>query len=139
VPDLAIGSFNVRVESSLAQQSIEQLFGQAVAAASVDGIAAMVQWTSARPPKARGAALDDLLTDVLGAAAALGRPLGAEDTGGSCDGNDLAAGGLVNVDSLGICGGGIHSPDEFALLDSLPHRAALVVEIIERRLTRPAP
>ena len=139
VPDLAIGSFNVRVESKLAQQSIEKLFGQAVAAASVDGIVALVQWTSARPPKQRSVALDDLLTDVLAAAEALGRPLGVEDTGGSCDGNDLAAGGLVNVDSLGICGGGIHSPDEFALLDSLPHRAALVVEIIERRLARPAP
>ncbi len=134
VPDLAIGSFNVRVESVAAHRSIEQAFSDAVTAASVDGIEALVQWTSARPPKERTETLEELLDDVVAAAASLGHPLVAEDTGGSCDGNDLAAAGLVNVDSLGVCGGGIHSPDEFALVESIPQRAALVVELIERRI-----
>lgn len=132
VPDLAVGSFNVRVDSAGAHRMIEAAFDDAVTEATADGIQAMVQWTSARPPKERSAELDALLAEVVAAAEALGHPFQAEDTGGSCDGNDLAAAGLVNVDSLGICGGGIHSPDEFALLESLPRRAALVVEIIER-------
>lgn len=132
VPDLAVGSFNVRVDSTGAHRAIETAFDDAVTEATTDGIQAMVHWTSARPPKERSAELDELLAEVVAAADALGHPFQAEDTGGSCDGNDLAAAGLVNVDSLGICGGGIHSPDEFALLESLPRRAALVVEIIER-------
>ena len=132
VPDLAVGSFNVRVDSAAAHQTIETAFAAAVTEATSDGIEAMVHWTSARPSKERSAALDELLAEVVAAAEALGQSVLAEDTGGSCDGNDLAAAGLVNVESLGICGGGIHSPDEFALLESLPRRAALVVEIIDR-------
>ena len=59
-----------------------------------------------------------------------------EDTGGCCDGNDLAAAGLVNVDSLGIAGGGIHSAEEFADVDSIPGRAAMVAEVLHRELKR---
>jgi glutamate carboxypeptidase len=135
VPDLAIGSFNVRVESAADHRWIERVFAEVVQAASTDGVEAAVHWTSARPPKERNRALDALLADVIGAGSALGQTIAGEDTGGSCDGNDLAAAGLVNIDSLGIGGGAIHSPDEFALLDTLPGRSALVVEVLRRRLT----
>jgi len=46
-------------------------------------------------------------------------------TGGCCDGNNLAAAGLPNIDTLGVRGGQIHSVDEFVIVDSLAERARL--------------
>ncbi|WP_233346961.1 peptidase dimerization domain-containing protein [Hyphobacterium sp. CCMP332] len=42
-----------------------------------------------------------------------------------CEGNNLWAAGCPNVDTLGVCGGDIHSHDEIVLLDSLTERAKL--------------
>jgi glutamate carboxypeptidase len=42
-----------------------------------------------------------------------------------CDGNRLAAAGLTNVDTMGVRGGDIHSPNEYLLIDSLTERAKL--------------
>lgn len=85
-----------------------------------------------RPPKLLD---DDLrhLLDHLGAAAAeLGVDVDTVDTGGCCDGNDLAAAGLPNIDSLGVRGGGIHSEAEFACIDSIPERAGLIAGLLTR-------
>ena len=68
--------------------------------------------------------------------AELGQQIAWKATGGCCDGNDLAAFGLTNVDSLGIFGGGIHSPNEFAHVDSVPPRAAAVAEVLRRAAER---
>jgi glutamate carboxypeptidase len=54
------------------------------------------------------------------------------DSGGTCDGNRLAAAGLPNLDSLGPRGGNLHSPDEFLLLDSLTERAKLSAILLTR-------
>lgn len=55
----------------------------------------------------------------------LGLYLDWKDSGGCCDGNNLAQHGLPVLDTLGVRGGNIHSPEEYILLDSLPERAAL--------------
>ena len=46
-------------------------------------------------------------------------------TGGCCDGNNLAAAGLPNIDTLGVRGGHIHTDKEYVLLDSFTERAKL--------------
>ena len=48
-----------------------------------------------------------------------------QDSGGCCDGNNLAQHGLAVLDTLGVRGGKIHTVDEFILLDSLAERARL--------------
>lgn len=48
-----------------------------------------------------------------------------QDSGGCCDGNNLAHHGLPVLDTLGVRGGNIHSPEEYILLDSLAERAVL--------------
>lgn len=59
-------------------------------------------------------------------------------TGGVCDGNNIAACGVPVVDTMGVRGGAIHSPEEFLITESLPERAALsaltIKRIIEGRL-----
>jgi glutamate carboxypeptidase len=129
VPDFAMGSYNLRVESTEDQTWVQDRFVTVADAAVLD---VDVIWTSTRPPKARTPELELLLADVADAANGLGIEIAAEDTGGCCDGNDLAAAGLPNVDSLGIFGGGIHSSDEFADIDSIPERAAVVAEVVRR-------
>lgn len=133
VPDRAVGSFNLRVESAEDQRWIEERFAEA---ADRPGRDIALAWTSARPPKVRTPELDRVLADVASASTERGAPIVPEDTGGSCDGNDLAAAGLVNVDSLGIAGGGIHSTAEFADASSIPLRVAVAVEVIRRAAAR---
>jgi len=64
----------------------------------------------------------------------MGRQLGLSldwaDSGGCCDGNNLAQHGLPVLDTLGVRGGDIHSPNEFILLDSLVERAALSAMVL---------
>jgi len=133
VPDFAVGSFNLRVATQADQIWIERSFEDAAANSVLD---VDVIWTSARPPKQRTAELEELLVDVAESAVELGFEIPVEDTGGCCDGNDLAAAGLPNVDSLGIAGGAIHSADEFADIDSIPGRAAVAANVIRRAYMR---
>ncbi len=133
VPDLAVASFNMRVETDADQRWIEERFDAAVRNCDLE---VELVWTSTRPPKVMNPELASMLSDVSDSASELGFAIVGEDTGGCCDGNDLAAAGLVNVDSLGIFGGGIHSSDEFADVDSIPGRAAVVAEVLHRAKVR---
>ncbi len=62
----------------------------------------------------------------------LGLSLEFLPTGGCCDGNNLTAAGLPNIDTLGVQGGKIHSVDEYIHLSSLTTRAQLSSLILSR-------
>ena len=49
-----------------------------------------------------------------------------------CDGNNIASCGVPVVDTMGVRGGAIHSPDEFMIVPSLPERAALSALVLEK-------
>jgi glutamate carboxypeptidase len=70
------------------------------------------------------------------AGADLGLTMARKDSGGVCDGNNIAACGVPVVDTMGVRGGAIHSADEYMLADSLAERARLsalaILRIIER-------
>jgi glutamate carboxypeptidase len=51
--------------------------------------------------------------------------LSFKPSGGTCDGNILAAAGLPTIDTMGVVGGGLHTAEEFVLLRSLTERAKL--------------
>ena len=140
VPDLAVASFNMRVETGADQQWIEERFADAVTETKAGSdLEVELIWASTRPPKLLTPELELLLADVERSATELGFNIVPENTGGCCDGNDLAAAGLPNVDSLGIYGGGIHSSSEFADVDSIPGRAAVVAEVLHSAYLRSGP
>jgi glutamate carboxypeptidase len=85
-----------------------------------------------RPPKVIDAKAERLFALVAGAAADLGERLDWADTGGVCDGNNIAACGVPVIDTMGACGGAIHSPDEFLRVDSLVTRARLTALVLQR-------
>ncbi|QDH34379.1 hydrolase [Porphyrobacter sp. YT40] len=85
-----------------------------------------------RPPKkvdARAQALFDLVREC---GAELGQDIRWQSTGGVCDGNNIAACGVPVVDTMGVRGGAIHSPDEYLIVPSLAERARLSASVIER-------
>ena len=55
----------------------------------------------------------------------LGQDIGWRDTGGVCDGNNIAACGVPVVDTMGARGGSIHSDQEYLITASLAERARL--------------
>ena len=78
-----------------------------------------------RPVKKDDGGTGALFELVKSAGGELGMAIAWKPTGGCCDGNNLAAAGLPNVDTLGVCGGLIHSPEEFAVMSSFTERAKL--------------
>ncbi len=78
-----------------------------------------------RPPKPIDAQAAKLFALVQGVGGDLDVPIAWRDTGGVCDGNNIAARGVAVIDTMGVRGGAIHSADEYLLVDSLAERAAL--------------
>jgi glutamate carboxypeptidase len=126
VPDLAIVRFNLRlpphgISSASAHEHLERLVGSF----NRDGIVVELHGGITAPPKSIDSKFATLMEQIAGCGKELGLDLTFRPTGGTCDGNRLAAAGLPCVDSLGPRGDHIHSPDEFAYLDSLTERAKL--------------
>jgi glutamate carboxypeptidase len=133
VPDTAVLRWNMRPRSAHAQQRAEAGINAAVADVAVaHEVMINVHGHFRRPPKPLDANQLRLFELVQGCGAALGLGISWRDTGGVCDGNNLAATGLAVVDTLGPRGGAIHSADEFLCADSLEERARLSALILMR-------
>lgn len=136
VPDLAVLRFNIRPKSTDAmsrfEAELEALITQ-VAAQHEVGIHRHGGVT--RPPKPVDAKAQRLFDLVKACGAELGQQIGWKSTGGVCDGNNIAATGVPVVDTLGVRGGAIHSPDEFMIVPSLRERAALSALVLAKLST----
>ncbi len=66
------------------------------------------------------------------AAESIGQQLPFAKTGGVCDGNILQDAGLPAIDTLGVRGGGLHTPDEWIEVRSLVERAQLMGVLLSR-------
>ena len=133
VPDLAVLRFNVRpttpAEQAAITTAIDRLLVEVAAAHEVE---ITLDGSFARPPKPLDANQLRLFELVRDCGRDVGLDLAWRDTGGVCDGNNLAATGLAVVDTLGPRGGAIHSADEFLCTDSLVERARLSALLLMR-------
>jgi glutamate carboxypeptidase len=133
VPDLAVLRFNVRPSTPEAEARATAAIAAAIAAVeTAHEVSIHLHGRFARPPKPMDANQSRLFHLVRDCGAALGLAIGWRDTGGVCDGNNLAATGLAVVDTLGPRGGNIHSADEFLCADSLEERAKLSALLLMR-------
>ncbi len=133
VPDMAVVRFNIRPSTLVDQAAAELAIAQIAAEiAAQHDIFVHIHGGFARPPKPMDANQLRLFKLVKSCGADLGLPIGWRDTGGVCDGNNLAAHGLPVVDTLGPRGGAIHSSDEFLCVDSLEDRAKLSALLLMR-------
>jgi len=126
VPERAVLRFNVRVPDGEAARWAEaEVKRVAASAAAGDGISAELHGGFTRPPKPLNAQQRTMAEWTHRAGEALGLDLKFQASGGVCEGNNLAAAGCPNIDTLGPCGGNLHSDQEFALIPSFAERAKL--------------
>ncbi|VVT08952.1 Carboxypeptidase G2 [Sphingomonas sp. EC-HK361] len=140
VPDSAVLRINFRpkaaAEIERARAAIDRITREVAAARDV-GV--HVHGSFNRPPKPIDPGAGKLFALVKDAGADLGLSIAWRDTGGVCDGNNIAACGVPVVDTMGVRGGAIHSPQEFMIPESLVERAALSAVTILRIAERGRP
>lgn len=131
VPDLAVLRFNVRVPDAGSQHWFEAALSDALAEADAqEGFSVAVSGGFHAPPKPLDHAQRELMNAIEDASQLLGHHVHWQASGGVCDGNRLAACGLPNIDTLGPIGDGLHSPDEWVDVRSIPAKAQVVVELL---------
>ena len=105
---------------------------KAVAAkfSELDGIEASLHGGFRSPPKPITPDMEVVMQRIEKCGSALGVDVKWQGTGGASDGNKFAAAGLPNIDSMGPCGGRIHSDEEFLVVESLVPRAKLAALVL---------
>ena len=133
VPDHAIVRFNIRPKSTEAMEGFDSrltdLLGEIE---GIHDVGVHRHGGVTRPPKPVDDNAQRLFNLVKECGAHLGQTIGWQSTGGVCDGNNIAACGVPVVDTMGVRGGAIHSPDEFLIVPSLAERAALSALVLTR-------
>lgn len=133
VPDTAMARFNVRLARPEDMPWCEAALRDILAPVQArDGISIELHGGFTRPPKLLDAAHQALFELAQDCGRHIGLSLGWEATGGCCDGNNLSAFGVPNIDTLGVRGGAIHSAQEYMHVNSLAQRAQLSALILMR-------
>ncbi|WP_133365767.1 hydrolase [Qipengyuania sediminis] len=133
VPDLAVLRFNIRPRTTAATARFEGQFADLCAEIEdLREVAISRHGGVTRPPKPVDAAAQKLFDLVRDCGSELGQTIGWQPSGGVCDGNNIAACGVPVVDTMGVRGGAIHSPQEYLIVPSLAERAALSALVLTR-------
>ncbi|AQR62508.1 acetylornithine deacetylase [Brevundimonas sp. LM2] len=125
VADRAVVRFNVRVPDAQASAWITEAVADLAATPPFEGLTLALHGGMTRAPKPMDASQTALFEAVRETGALLGQAIAWSPSGGVCEGNNLHAAGLPNIDTLGVRGGLIHSQDEFAWPESFVERAQL--------------
>ena len=126
VPDKAVLRVNLRPSTPGDQAHAQAMIDEVVRIVAAEhDVRIHVHGSFGRPPKPIDPAAARLFDLVRRCGADLGQQIGWRDTGGVCDGNNIAACGVPVVDTMGARGGAIHSDDEYLIVDSLAERARL--------------
>jgi glutamate carboxypeptidase len=126
VPDHAVLRINMRPRTLTDQARAQAALEAAVADVAMKrDVRIDMHGGWGRPPKPLDPAAEKLFGLVARCGADLGQTIGWRDSGGVCDGNNIAACGVPVVDTMGVRGGAIHSDAEYLIVESLAERARL--------------
>ncbi len=133
VPDHAVLRFNIRPKAPEAADAFEVQLLETIAAIEAEhDVSLHLHGGVTRPPKPVDVQAQRLFDLVKSCGAELGEDIRWQSTGGVCDGNNIAACSVPVVDTMGVRGGSIHSPQEFLVVPSLAERARLSALVIHR-------
>lgn len=133
VPDHAVLRFNIRPKTVEASSSFDHSLNHLlIDIETAHEVLIHRHGGVTRPPKTVDSKAQALFDLVRQCGAELGQDIRWQSTGGVCDGNNIAACGVPVVDTMGVRGGAIHSPQEYLIVPSLVERAALSARVIER-------
>lgn len=110
-----------------------------IVAEDIDGVSFTLHGKFTRPAKVLDRKHEQLYNLVKKVGVDVGENITWKATGGCCDGNNLAAAGLPNVDTLGVRGGKIHSDQEYLIKNSLTERAKLTYGLLAELANRGLP
>jgi glutamate carboxypeptidase len=130
VPDTAIVRFNIRFPDQEAAAWVQAAVQSALQASGGDGLDLHLHGGITRPAKPMNLAQTRLFEAVRQIGGLIGQDIRWKPSGGVCEGNNLFASGLPNIDTLGVRGGDIHSEAEYAWPDSFAERAQLSAAIL---------
>ncbi len=130
VADNAVVRFNVRVPDKAAADWTLAAVREIAATPPFEGLTLALHGGFTRPPKPMDASQSALFEAVRDVGALLGQTIAWKPSGGVCEGNNLHAAGLPNIDTLGVVGGDIHSEQEYAWPASFAERARLSALIL---------
>ncbi len=125
VPDLARCWGNVRFPATLGTDAVAA-GPKRVERTESAGVTVKVEMNIGRPAKPLTPEVQQFADLVRSAATDLGQTLPFSKTAGVCDGNLMQAAGLPTLDTLGVRGGGLHTPQEWIELSSLVQRCQLL-------------
>ncbi|MBN8552629.1 MAG: hydrolase [Caulobacterales bacterium] len=132
VPDIAVIHFNARVPDKAAADWTAEQVAAIARDAPFEGLSMELHGGFTRPPKPADASQQALMDIVTRTGTLLGQDIVFKSSGGVCEGNNLHAAGLPNIDTLGVRGGDIHSENEFAWPESFVERAQLSTLILAK-------
>ncbi|WP_296170400.1 hydrolase [uncultured Brevundimonas sp.] len=130
VADNAVVRFNVRVPDAQSSAWISETVQQIATEPPFPGLTLDLHGGMTRAPKPMDASQTALFEAVRDTGSLLGQTIAWKPSGGVCEGNNLHAAGLPNIDTLGVLGGDIHSDHEFAWPASFVERAQLSALIL---------
>lgn len=130
VADNAVVRFNVRVPDAQSAAWTADAIAEIAATPPFEGLTLDLHGGMTRAPKPMDASQTALFEAVRQTGALLGQSIAWSPSGGVCEGNNLHAAGLPNIDTLGVRGGDIHSDQEFAWPDSFVERTQLSALIL---------
>lgn len=125
VPDKAVVKLDIRISQTADEHWVREQLGFIIQQLQRKDYSLSLHGDFARPVKIVNNATFRLFERIATIGQQLGLAINWQDSGGCCDGNNLAQYGLPVIDTLGVRGGNIHSHDEYILLDSLVERTLL--------------
>lgn len=125
VPDKAIAKLDIRIINEADQLWVKDQLDKIIQHLKKPDYELTVEGDFNRPPKQIDIYTKNLFQRIQSVGKTLNLHPEWQDSGGCCDGNNLAKHHIPVIDTLGVRGGNIHSEQEYILLDSLAERATL--------------
>lgn len=138
IPDHARATADVRVKTPDEYDRLERDLRRLAANQLVPEAKVAVALKRDFPPMPASPVTDALARRATAVYAEIGRKLTLESSGGAADASLVFAAGLPTLDGLGIVGGGIHTADEYAEIDSIAPRIYLLARLVQEYGRNPA-
>ncbi|AVR95575.1 glutamate carboxypeptidase [Pseudoduganella armeniaca] len=132
IPDQATAQADVRVMQPEEFDRVERDMRRIAAKQLVPEAQVGITLKRSFPPMPPSPKTDALARAATAIYAELGRKLTLESSGGAADSSLAFAAGVPTIDGLGIVGGGIHTAEEYAEVDSIAPRIYLLARLIRQ-------
>ncbi|MGY4816383.1 M20/M25/M40 family metallo-hydrolase [Pseudomonas chlororaphis subsp. piscium] len=130
IPDQALAKADVRAAVPEEFDRIEQDLARVSANKLIADTEVKTSLQRGLPPMPQTEKSDALVAMAQGIYGELGRKLTIEGSGGAADSSLSAGVGTPTLDGFGIVGGNIHTPEEYAEVDSVAPRIYLLARMI---------